>query len=170
MLALFFVADDEVAWREDAGGRVTLENAGRSLMVVDGARGTVHFLSLFERRVVPVDPARAEKIIALMNFFLGRRLAKGDELGFDYPLRGKVYHVRARATAVGQVKLTTFPARTFAGVHVEGDVTGWAGNKAATINAYVGREGELAGKLLKVSFKFADWPRVTMTLSGYEVN
>lgn len=168
VLALFFVADDELAWREDDAGRIDIGNAGKCLMKVDGEAREVRFFSLFEKRFVPVDPARAEKIVTLVDFFFRRPLEPGDEIAFDYPLKGKTYRIGARAASRGEFKLAAMPEEAFPCTRVDGLITGWDDGKQTTIEAFVGREGELAGKILKISFKFTDWPRVTLTLSGIE--
>jgi len=160
------VADDEVTWREDDAGRVTIENAGKSLMKVDPESREVCFLSLFERRFVPVDPERAEKIATLVDFFLRRPLAPGDEIALDYPLKGKTYRIDARAVSRGEFKLAAWPGEPFPCVRVDGLVYGWGDGKQTAIEAYVGRGGEFEGKILRISFKFTDWPRVTLTLAG----
>lgn len=166
VLALFFVADEEITWREDDAGRITVENAGKSLMKADPQAREVHFLSLFEMRFVPVDPARAEKILTLIDFFLRRPLAKGDEIALDYPLKGKSYRIEAGAVSRGEFKLAAMPEKAFPCTRVDGLITGWGDGKQTAIEAYVGRGGEFAGKLLRISFKFTDWPRVTLTVSG----
>jgi len=165
VLALFFVADDEITWREDDAGRVAVENAGKCLMEIDAEAREVRFFSLFEKRFVPVDPARAEKILTLIDFFLRRRLEPGDEIALDYPLKGKTYRIDARAVSRGEFKLAAMPEKAFPCTRVDGLITGWGDEKQTTVEAYVGREGEFAGKLLRISFKFTDWPRVTLTLA-----
>jgi hypothetical protein len=166
VLALFFVADDELTWLEDDAGRIEIGNAGKSLMKVDPPAGEVHFLSLFERKFVPVDKERAEKILALTAFYRRNPLAKGDEIELDYPLRDKVYHVRCAVTSFGQITLPAWPEEAYPCAKVEGSVAGWDDEKETAVVAYVGTEGDLAGKILKISFKFTDWPRATLTLSG----
>ena len=168
VLALFFVGDDEIAWLEDDAGRIGIENAGKCLMKVDPPAGQVFFLSLFERKFVPVDKERADKILALTAFYRRNPLAKGDEVAFDYPLREKVYRVRCAVTGSGRLTLPASSEEAFPCAKLEGLITGWGDDKETTIFAYVGTEGELAGKILKISFKFTDWPRVTLTLSGVE--
>jgi hypothetical protein len=135
-------------------------------MKVDPESREVQFLSLFEQRFVPVDAERAEKIVTLVDFFLRRRLEPGDEIALDYPLKDKTYRVDARAMSRGAFKLPAWPEEAFPCTRVDGKVTGWGDDKCTTLEAYVGREGELAGKILKISFKFTDWPRVTLTLAG----
>jgi len=166
VLALFFVADDEVTWREDDAGRFTVSNAGKDLMQADPESRQVYFLSLFERRYVPVDPERAEKISTLVDFFLRRPLAPGDSIALDYPLKDKTYRIEAGVASRGAFKLGAWPEETFPCFRVDGRVTGWDDDKCTAIEAYVAREGELAGKILKISFKFTDWPKVTLTLAG----
>jgi hypothetical protein len=167
VLALFFVADDELAWRQDDAGRINIENAGKCLMKVDPPAKAVYFLSLFERRFVPVEPARAEKVLAL-TAFVGRPPAKGDEIALDYPLRGKSYRLEVSVVSSGKLKLPGRPEEGIVCCRLDGLITGWGDDKKTTFYAYVGREGKLAGKLLKLSFKFTDWPRVTVTLRGGE--
>lgn len=160
------MADDEITWRENGAGCFTIGNAGRELMAVDAGARSVRFLSLFERRFVPVDPMRAEKVLTLADFFLGRRLEPGDEIGFDYPLHGKTYRVEAGVASRGQYTLAAWPEEAFPCARVEGSITGWGAERQTTIDAYIGREGEFAGRILCLSFKFTDWPLVTMTLCG----
>jgi hypothetical protein len=167
VLALFFVADDELCWREDDAGGFEVSNGGRPLLRVDGGAGDVHFLSLFERRFVPVDEARAEKIVALAEF-ASRPPAPGDALEFDYPLKGKTYRVNVRCAGAGRLRLASFPAREFECVRLSGAVSGWEDGRRAEVAAFVGRGGEYDGKILKLSFKFAGWPRATLTLAGAE--
>ena len=166
VLALFFVADDEITWREDDAGLIDIENAGKVLMKADPGGRTLHFFSLFEKRFVPVDPARAEKVLTLIDFFLRRRLAPGDEIALDYPLKGKSYRIEAGAVSRGEFKLAAMPEKAFPCTRVDGVITGWGDGKQTAIEAYVGREGEFAGRILKISFKFTDWPRVTLTLAS----
>ena len=169
VLALFFVADDELAWREDDAGRVAVENAGKCLMKIDPPAKAVYFLSLFERRFVPVEAERAEKVLALTAFVRQPR-AKGDEIAFDYPLRGKSYRLEVRVVSSGKLKLPSWPQEAVPCYRLDGLVTGWGDDKKTTFYAYVASEGELAGKLLKLSFKFTDWPCVTLTLGGRDAN
>jgi len=169
-LALFFVADDELTWREDDAGRIKIENAGKCLLEIDAEAREVRFFSLFEKRFVPVDPQRAEKIVTVVDFFLGRPLEPGDEMGLDYPLRDKSYRLEARVVSRGAFTLDAWPEEAFPCGRVDGLITGWGDDKQTTVCAYVGSEGELTGKLLKLSFKFTDWPRVTLTLSGRDAN
>ena len=124
------------------------------------------FVELFGRRFVPVDPARAEKIWTLIDFFLRRPLAPGDEIALDYPLKGKTYRIEARAASRGEFKLAAMPEKALPCTRVDGLITGWGDEKQTAIEAYVGRGGEFAGKLLRISFKFTDWPRVTLTLAS----
>jgi hypothetical protein len=166
VLALFFVADDQLTWEEDDAGRVTLENAGKALMKIDPPAGQVSFLSLFEKRFVPVEAARAEQVLALTAFYRRNPHVKGDEIELDYPLRGKKYRVRAAVASFGRLQLGAWPGEALPCAKIEGLITGWGDDKKTTFYAYVGREGELARKILKLSFKFTDWPRVTMTLCG----
>lgn len=137
-------------------------------MKVDPPAGQVFFLSLFEKKFVPVEKERAEKILALTAFYRRNPLAKGDEIEFDYPLREKVYHMRCAVTGLGQLTLPARPEEAYPCAKLEGLVTGWGDEKETTVFAYVGTESELAGKILKITFKFTDWPRVTLTLSGIE--
>lgn len=167
VLALFFVADDELTWREDDAGRIDIENAGKCLMKVDPPAGQVFFLSLFERKFVPVEKERADRVLAL-TAFVQKPPAAGDEISFDYPLRGKSYRLEAAVASRGKLTLPAWPENELTCCRVDGLVTGWGGDKKTTVYAYVGTEGELAGKILKLSFKFTDWPRVTLTLSGAE--
>lgn len=166
---MFFVADDEIAWREDEAGRVEIENAGKVLMKADPEERTLHFFSLFEKRFVPVDPERAEKVLTIMDFFLRRPLAPGDEITVDYPLKDKVYRIEAGAASRGAFRLPTRPDDALPCIRVDGDITGWDDDKGTAIEGYVGREGELAGKILKITFKFTDWPGVTLTLCGWDI-
>lgn len=166
VLALFFVADDEVTWREDDAGRVTIENAGKSLMQADPQSREVRFLSLFERRFVPVEPERADKIVTLLDFFLRRRLEPGDEIALDYPLKARTYRIDARAVSRGEFKLPAVAEEALPCTRVTGLITGWGEGRQTAIEAYVGREGEFEGKVLCISFKFTDWPKVTLTLAG----
>jgi len=167
VLALFLVADDELTWREDDAGRVAVENAGKCLMKVDPPANQVFFLSLFERKFVPVEKERADKVLAL-TAFIQRPPAKGDEIALDYPLRGKSYRIEAAVANRGKLTLPSWPEKALLCSRVDGLITGWGDEKKTTVYAYVGTEGELAGKILKLSFKFTDWPRVTLTLSGVE--
>ncbi|MEE8639756.1 MAG: hypothetical protein V3T41_05040 [bacterium] len=167
VLALFFVADDELTWREDDAGRVAVENAGKCLMKVDPPANQVFFFSLFERKFVPVEKERADKVLAL-TAFIQRPPAKGDEIALDYPLRGKSYRIEAAVASRGKLTLPSWPEKALPCSRVDGLITGWGDDKKTTLYAYVGTEGELAGKILKLSFKFTDWPRVTLTLSGVE--
>ena len=165
VLALFFVADDELTWREDDAGRVAVENAGKCLMKVDPPANQVFFFSLFERKFVPVEKERADKVLAL-TAFIQRPPAKGDEIALDYPLRGKSYRIEAAVASRGKLTLPSWPEKALLCSRVDGLITGWGDDKKTTLYVYVGTEGELAGKILKLSFKFTDWPRVTLTLSG----
>jgi hypothetical protein len=135
-------------------------------MKVDAEAREVHFLSLFERRFVPVDAERADKIVTLVDFFLRRPLAPGDEIALDYPLKDKTYRIEAAVASRGAFKLEAWPGESFPCARVDGSVKGWGDDKCTALEAYVGREGNLAGKILKISFKFTDWPRVTLTLAG----
>ncbi len=166
VLAILFVADDELTWREDDAGHITVENGGKRLMEIDTAAGEVRFFSLFEKRFVPVDPVRGEKILTVLNFFLRRHLAAGDEIGLDYPLKGKTYRLEARVASRGEFNLAAWSDESFPCSRVEGTITGWGGERKTKIDAYVGSGGEFAGKILSISFKFTDWPRVTLTLCG----
>lgn len=166
MLALFFVADDELTWEEDDAGRITLANAGKALMKIDPPAGQVSFLSLFEKRFVPVETERAGKILALTAFYRREPPVKGEAIELDYPLRDKVYRVRAVVASLGRLELGARPGEQLPCAKIEGCVTGWEDGKQATFYVYVGREGEFARKVLKLSFKYTDWPGVTMTLCG----
>lgn len=135
-------------------------------MKVDPEAREVQFLSLFERRFVPVDPERADKIVTLLNFFLLRRLEPGDEIALDYPLKAKTYRIDARAVSRGEFKLPALAETALPCTRVSGLITGWGDDKHTAIEAYVGREGKLAGNILKISFKFTDWPKVTLTLAS----
>jgi hypothetical protein len=135
-------------------------------MRIDPEAREVCFLSLFERRFVPVEPERADKIVTLFNFFLRRPLAPGDEIALDYPLKGKTYRIDARATSRGEFKLPAVAAKALPCARVDGTITGWGDDKQTTIEAYVGRAGEFEGKILCISFKFTDWPKVTLTLAS----
>jgi hypothetical protein len=137
-------------------------------MKVDPPAGEVFFLSLFERKVVPVEKERADKVLALTAFYRRNPLVKGDEIAFDYPLREKVYHVRCAVTGSGRLTLPGWREQAFPCAKLEGLVTGWGDDKKTTVHAYVGTEGEVAGKILKISFKFTEWPRVTLALSDRE--
>ncbi len=139
-------------------------------MEVDAEAREVRFFSLFEKRFVPVDPVRAEKILTIIDFFLRRRLAPGDELGLDYPLKGKTYRLEARVVSRGAFKLKACPDEAFPCSRVEGSITGWDGKRRTEIDAYVCSKGRLTGKILDISFKFTDWPGVTLTLTGVEEN
>jgi hypothetical protein len=158
------VADDELTWEEDDAGRITLANAGKALMKIDPPAGRVSFLSLFEKKFVPVEPERADKVLELTAFYRRHPPVKGDEIEVDYPLRGKVYRVRAAVASFGRLQLGAWPGKQLPCTKIEGLVTGWDDDKRTTFFAFVGREGELARKVLKLSFKFTDWPRVTMIL------
>ncbi len=127
-------------------------------MKVDPVAREVSFLSLFERRFVPVDQERAEKA-----------LEKGNGVEFDYPLRDKNYHFRLYVASLGKLRLTTWPDRELPCARLAGDVTGWDRGRKTTIDAYVASEGEFARRVLKLTFKFTDWPGVTLTLSGDDV-
>lgn len=135
-------------------------------MKVDPESRECSFLSLFERRFVPVEPERADKIVTLLNFFLRRRLEPGDEIALDYPLKGKTYRIDARAVSRGEFKLPAMVGKALPCTRVDGLVSGWSEGRQTTIEAYVGREGEFEGKILCISFKFTDWPKVTLTLAG----
>ncbi len=136
------------------------------MMKVDPVAREVSFLSLFERRFVPVDPERAEKALALTAFLRDAPLEKGNGVEFDYPLRDKNYHFRLHVASLGKLRLTTWPGREFPCARLSGDVTGWDRGRKTTIDAYVASEGEFARRVLKLTFKFTDWPGVTLTLSG----
>jgi hypothetical protein len=166
VLALFFVANDEVTWREDGAGRITIENAGKKLMQLDPESREIYILSLFKRRFVPVDPERAEKVLTMVNFFLRRRPAPGDSVALDFSLKNKTYRVEANVASEGEFKLPTVAAHPIPCARVNGKISGWGGGKQTTVEAYVGREGDLAGKIIKTSFKFTDWPKVTLTLAA----
>jgi hypothetical protein len=163
------VADDEITWREDGAGRLEIENAGKVLMKADPVGRTLHFFSLFEKRFVPVDPERAEKVLTIMDFFLRRPLAPGDEIALDYPLRDKTYHIEAGAVSRGAFRLPTRPDDALPCVRIQGCITGWGDDKRTTIDAFVGKEGDLTGKILKITFKFTDWPGVTLTLCNPDI-
>ncbi|NIT37167.1 MAG: hypothetical protein GTN49_11845 [candidate division Zixibacteria bacterium] len=135
-------------------------------MKVDPVACEVSFLSLFERRFVPVEPERAEKALALTAFLRDAPLQKGNGLEFDYPLRNKIYHFRLYVASLGKLRLTTWPGREFRCARLAGGVTGWDRDRRTTIDAYVANEGEFARRILKLTFKFTDWPGVTLTLSG----
>ena len=136
------------------------------MMKVDPVAREVSFLSLFERRFVPVDPERAEKTLALTSFLRDAPLEKGNGVEFDYPLRNKNYHIRLYVASLGKLRLTTWPDREFRCARLAGDVTGWDRGRKTTIDAYVANEGEFARRILKLTFKFTDWPGVTLTLGG----
>jgi len=135
-------------------------------MKVDPRTREVCFLSLFERRFVPVDRERAERALALTAFLRDAPLEKGNGLEFDYPLRKKIYHFHLYVASFGKLWLPTWPDREFRCARLTGDVTGWDRGRKTTIDAYVGSEGEFARRILKLTFKFTDWPGVTLTLSG----
>jgi hypothetical protein len=168
VLAILFVADDELTWREDDAGHITVENGDKRLLEIDTAAREVRFFSIFEKRFVAVDPERGEKIVTMVEFFLRRKLKPGDEIGLDYPYKAKKYRLEARVVSRGAFKLNAWPDEAFPCARVDGKITGWGGGKRTTVDAYVGLKGRLAARILRVSFKYTDWPEVTLTLSGAE--
>lgn len=164
VLALFFVAGDDITWREE-GDVITIAKGDEPRMIIDLHAGKVGFLSLFEKKFVPVEAVRAEKIITIYDFFLRRHLDVGDELALDYPLRGKTYRIAARVAGEGVIRVEGWP-EPLPCKRVTGLITGWAKGQQTTIEAFIGARGDVGGKILKISFKFTRWPRVTLTLKG----
>jgi hypothetical protein len=168
VLAILFVADDELTWREDDAGHITVENGDKRLLEIDTETRAVRFFSIFDKHFAPVNPKRAEKIVTMVEFFLRRKLKPGDEIGLDYPYKAKKYRLDARVVSRGVFKLKAWPDEAFPCARVDGKITGWGGDKQTTVDAYIGLEGRLAAQILRASFKYTDWPEVTMTLAGAE--